>query len=113
MLSALDTDEHTMRLRNLRNDYQNQERFMSRALANLQAELDAWQAGNETLDRQLHNDLKNEQAEQALELDHIRLALAGTSEELASHQLHLRSLADEEQAGFHDNTTDSYELLGA
>lgn len=110
MLSALDTDAHGTRLRNLRNDYHNQERFMTRALRNLQAELDGWQESHETYDEELRTDLKTEHNERSIERTHIRMAITGADEELASHQRQLRMLADSEQDSTDPN---SYERLGA
>lgn len=110
MLSALDTDVHGTRLRNLRNDYHNQERFMTRALRNLQAELETWQDSHESFDAELHSDLQTEHNERSIERNHIRMAMAGADEELASHQRQQRTLADSEQDS---PDQQSYERLGA
>jgi hypothetical protein len=110
MLSALDTDVHSARLRDLRNDYRNQEWFMTRALINLQTELDAWQESHEPFDQGLCDDLKTEQTQRSIELSHVRLAMAGADEELASHQRRLRMHADRALDGLE---RENYKRLGA
>ena len=109
MLSALDSDIHCERLRDLRNGYHNQERFMTRALINLQAELDDWQESLETFDQELRNDLKTEHAERSIERSHIRMAMAGADEELANYRRQLRIQAGSE-SGLGQS---SYQRLGA
>lgn len=107
MQSAREMDSHCARLRNLRDEYENQERFMTRALNRLQAELDAWHDNMEPLDSQLHQELKNEQLEQAIELSHVRMALAGADEELAKHRAHRQQITSE------DIEHEVFELIGA
>jgi len=83
MLQAPDNSFHVDRLRELRNEYTMQERFMAAALRDLQAQLDSHDtlAENDT-DAE---ELREETQELTIDLSHIRMAIVGAQEELANH----------------------------
>ena len=114
MLSAPSSDPHAHRLRALSSYFHNQERFMTNALLDLQAQLDSWQHATEHFDQQLREDLSQERDQLSIELSHVRLAIAGADEELNSHEGQ-RRLINDDCDEMHPTTAvyDSYELLGA
>jgi len=114
MLSAPSSDPHAHRLRALSSYFHNQERFMTNALLDLQAQLDSWQHATEHFDQQLREDLSQERDQLSIELSHVRQAIAGANEELNSHEGRL-SLLDDDSDEMQPITAayDNYELLGA
>jgi hypothetical protein len=107
MLRRLDPDPHGSRLRDLLHRFRAQAAGMQQALAAMATELERWQheasrarlAGSEDgaplLDR--CRELQAEHDALAIELVHVRLAVAGTAEELADHELGRRSSAGAER----------------
>ena len=87
MPKAPDNLAHVDRLRALKNDYQQQERFMAAALRDLQAQLDRGQTTSfGTVENDIDaDDLREETAELSIDLSHIRMAIVGAAEELANH----------------------------
>lgn len=104
MLPALDRTDRGTRLRDLMSRFQNQERFMSSALQDLQNRLEFWhreasfhQIGDtpeEARPLLMHcTELQTEHDELASELVHVRMAISGAGEELAQqdHQTRRRA----------------------
>lgn len=96
MLRALENEPHGERLRGLLQRYRAQEQAMNLVLHELQAELEHWHreaiflrdnsplAATSMLRR--CSDLQAECDLLAIELVHVRMAVAGTGEELADHE---------------------------
>lgn len=95
MLRALDADPHSARLRGLLARFEAQEQTMRAVLHDLQAELEHWHreavflrtASPAAATSLLHRcaDLQTECDQLAVELVHVRMAVAGAAEELAEH----------------------------
>ncbi|MBX3463589.1 MAG: hypothetical protein KF830_10485 [Planctomycetes bacterium] len=95
MLRALERDPHTTRLNDLLRRFRAQELSMAEALHDLQTELEGTQReaifrrgdGAAAVERLLRrcSELQGECDLLATELVHVRLAIAGTGEELAEH----------------------------
>ena len=93
MLRALDPDHHAERIRELMTRFRHQERWMTRALQDLQARLERHHreasyhriGASPAADPLLHRctELQAESDELATELVHVRMAIAGAGEELA------------------------------
>jgi len=88
MLRAPDRQAHQTRLRSLVSRFQNQERFMSEALQDLQTRLEHWHrearyhrvddASGQADSLLAHcNELQSEHDALASELAHVRLAISG------------------------------------
>lgn len=84
MLQAPDNSQHAERLRELRDEYTMQERFMAAALRELQTQLDSYESLNTENDTDAE-ELREETQELTIDLSHIRMAIVGTQEELANH----------------------------
>lgn len=96
MLRALEGEPHGERLRGLLQRFRAQEQVMTGVLHDLQAELEHWHreanflrgaaptAATKMLQR--CTDLQVECDMLAIELVHVRMAIAGTGEELADHE---------------------------
>jgi chromosome segregation ATPase len=119
MLQVLDRADHETRLRDLMSRFQNQERFMSEALQDLQNRLEHWHreasfqqlgdAPSQARSLLAHcSDLQSEYDELATELVHVRMAISGAGEELAHRDLAHRDLAHRDTAH-----RDTAERLGA
>ena len=104
MLPVLDRADHETRLRDLMSRFQNQERFMSAALQDLQSRLEHWHreasfhqlgdAPSEARTLLAHcSELQTEYDELSNELVHVRMAISGAGEELAQqdHQTRRRA----------------------
>ena len=83
MLPARDPESHRSRLRELSTRFRAEERFMQRALINLQEEIDRWHEANDSDEQGHFDDLHSERNELNSELHHVRMAMLGANDELA------------------------------
>jgi chromosome segregation ATPase len=106
---------HSQRLRSLKHYFHQQEQSMTRALAELQEQLDTWEDSNDRYDVSFRRELSEERDELAAEISHVRMAIAGTDDELTAHEGHLRLLASIDPTETLADTSphELYELLGA
>ena len=95
MWKALDPGEQAMDLRRMLDRFRAQQLSMTAALDSLQAELETWHRESSALQRRGNGvvfmvrrciDLQAECDLIAVELGHVRMAIAGASEELAEHE---------------------------
>lgn len=95
MWKALEPTERSLDLRRLLARFRAQELSMIAALDCLQAELEAWHRESSVLQRrgdgvvfmvQRCTDLQAECNHIAVDLTHVRMAIAGVSEEIAEHE---------------------------
>jgi hypothetical protein len=95
MWKALEPTERSQDLRRLLTRFRAQELSMIAALDSLQAELEMWHRESSLLQRrgdgvvfmvQRCTDLQAECDQIAVDLTHVRMAIAGGSEELAEHE---------------------------
>lgn len=77
MQPAPDTGSPADRLLALRNHFTKQERFMSHALRNLQAQLEGYHGQG------INQELQQATTDLSIDLTHVRMAIAGADEELA------------------------------
>jgi len=107
MLRALETEPHGRRLRTLLQNFRAQERAMTAVLHEMQAELEHWNREanwlrgsspigaaallNRCAELQTECDLL------ATELVHVRMAVAGTNDELADHEGRLARATSERE----------------
>ena len=116
MQSALNA--HSQRLRTLKDYFHSQERSLISARQELQQQLDRWHEDNGSNEEPFRRELSQECDQLTAEIDHARMAIAGTNDELQLHEGHLRLLASAEpepaSCNFEDFLSfDQYELLGA
>lgn len=86
MRPAPDTDSPSNRLRALKRRFTQQERFMAQALRDLQEQLEGFIG--QTADRQdgTTEELQQATTDLSIDLTHVRMAIAGAAEELASYE---------------------------